>query len=68
MSEAANGFLFKCDPAKNIECPKKRCYLNGGDCTMTKHMRYAVDPTKVTMVIPTDAKTLGREEEINDNN
>ncbi len=68
MSRAANGFLFKCDPAKNIECPKTSCHLNGGYCTMTKYMKYAVDPTKVVMVIPTDAKTLGREEEINDNN
>lgn len=67
MGKAADGFLFKCDPAKNTECPKTSCYLNGGECTMTKHMKYAIDPTKVTMVIPTDAKTLGKEdEELND--
>lgn len=59
MSKAAPGFLFLCDPAKNIECSKESCHIYGGPCEHTRQMKYAADPSKVTMVIPTDEKTVG---------
>jgi hypothetical protein len=58
MSKAAQNFMFKCDPEKNIECKKTGCYLNGGPCKYTRYMKYAKDPSKVTLIIPTDGKEL----------
>lgn len=63
MSKAADGFFFKCDPAKNTECKKTECFMHGGQCTLTRHMKYAMDPSKVTMVIPTDGKTIGKDDD-----
>lgn len=59
MGKAANGFLFLCDPEKNTECSKTNCHINGGDCSHTRKGIYAKDPSKVTMVIPTDGAELG---------
>ena len=33
--------LYKCDPSKNIECPKKGCFKNGGDCRCTINAKCA---------------------------
>ena len=33
--------LYACDPDKNTECRKTGCYLNGGECYQTKHLKYA---------------------------
>lgn len=59
MGKAADGFLFECDPEKNTECSKTNCHINGGECRHTRKGIYAVDPSKVTMVIPTDGTELG---------
>ena len=32
---------FECDPAKNTECKKCNCHINGGDCRMTTESKYA---------------------------
>ena len=47
MSKAADGFFFKCDPAKNTECKKTECFMHGGKCTLTRHMKYAMDPKRI---------------------
>lgn len=45
--------LFECDPAKNIYCSKKECYLNGGKCHATTKVELARHPiTKAKMVVP----------------
>lgn len=64
MSKATHGFFFRCDPAKNTECKKTECFMYGGKCTLTKYMKYAMDPSKVTMVIPTDEETLGKDDDM----
>ncbi len=33
--------LFECDPYKNTECSKTGCFLRGGECYQTKHLKYA---------------------------
>lgn len=33
--------LYICDPKRNKECKKRRCYLNGGPCVYTKYINYA---------------------------
>lgn len=63
MSKATHGFFFRCDPVKNTECKKTECFMYGGKCTLTKYMKYAMDPSKVTMVIPTDGKTIGKDDD-----
>ena len=30
-----NDILYECDPLKNTECSKDRCYTNGGACILT---------------------------------
>lgn len=35
--------LYVCDPAKNKECPKTNCYLNGGDCARTFNAEFRRD-------------------------
>lgn len=62
MSKAADGFLFMCDPNKNTACNKSGCFINGGPCNKTRHMKFAKDPSKVILVIPTDAKTIDKED------
>lgn len=34
--------MYVCDPEKNSNCSKKRCYLNYGPCRWTKHKEFAV--------------------------
>ena len=34
--------LYYCDPAKNKECRKTNCYLNGGECRRTGRSEYAI--------------------------
>lgn len=67
MGKAADGFLFECDPSKNKECKKTACHLNGGPCHNTRRGIYAKDPSKVTMVVSTDAGTINKEADNNDN-
>lgn len=67
MGKAAHGFLFACDPEKNVACKKSGCHIFGGPCKHTKYMKYAKNPDKVIMVVSTDAKTLGKDES-DDNN
>ena len=50
--------LYKCNPALNYTCGKTKCFLNGGPCTMTKNKEFAVDPNKVTLVLPADDALL----------
>lgn len=33
--------LYMCDPDKNIECKKKNCYTNNGECMQTDNKKYA---------------------------
>lgn len=33
--------VYLCDPAKNVDCPKTMCHINGGDCMATTHREYA---------------------------
>lgn len=35
--------LYKCDPAKNTECKKTFCYLNGGECYQTTRKEYCME-------------------------
>lgn len=32
--------VYLCDPEKNVRCRKKDCYINGGECSLTKNPRY----------------------------
>ena len=50
--------LFRCDPAKNYMCSKSNCFINGGPCTMTRNREFAIDPGKVTIVLPADEELL----------
>jgi len=35
---------YECDPEKNTECDKKRCFWRrGGECRITLHWEYATD-------------------------
>lgn len=31
---------YKCDPAKNTECSKTNCHINGGKCYLTHNKKY----------------------------
>lgn len=31
---------YKCDPAKNTECSKTNCHINGGECYLTHNKKY----------------------------
>ena len=44
--------FYECNPEKNVQCGKEHCHINGGPCTQTKNVMYAVDATKATMIIP----------------
>ena len=33
--------LYLCDANKNVECSKKSCYLNSGECMQTSNKRFA---------------------------
>ncbi len=35
--------LYKCDPAKNHECRKTMCHINGGDCYHTRKEQYKME-------------------------
>lgn len=52
------GILYKCNPALNYTCGKTQCFLNGGPCTMTRNKDFAVDQSKVTLVLPADEDLL----------
>lgn len=43
--ERMDVILYDCDPDKNIECRKRSCYINGGECKATHDERYKVDGT-----------------------
>ena len=32
--------LYLCDPDKNTECTKEGCYINGGECYLTRDERF----------------------------
>lgn len=32
--------IYKCDPNKNVNCEKRSCYINGGECYMTTDKKY----------------------------
>lgn len=34
---------YKCDPNKNKECKKHECFINGGECRLTKNIQYQQD-------------------------
>ena len=34
--------LFECDPYKNHQCDKADCYIHGGSCHQTNHLRFSV--------------------------
>lgn len=44
--------LYNCDPAKNIDCRKNECFINGGQCHKTTHREFASDPDNVQVVMP----------------
>ena len=29
--------VYECDPDKNTDCRKTGCYINGGECHLTRH-------------------------------
>ena len=33
--------LYLCDPAKNTECTKTVCHINGGECFLTTQKKYS---------------------------
>lgn len=33
--------LYVCDVNRNIDCKKKSCYINGGDCMQTNNIKFA---------------------------
>lgn len=33
--------IFECDPYKNADCSKTGCFINGGECHQTRHLKYA---------------------------
>lgn len=33
--------LYPCDPAKNTECTKTGCHINGGECFLTTQKKYS---------------------------
>lgn len=33
--------LYECDTDKNIECNKKNCFINGGECMQTNNRNFA---------------------------
>ena len=39
--------FYACDPAKNVECNKYWCYLNGGPCKCTVESKYAKEMAPV---------------------
>lgn len=47
---------YTCDPAKNKECSKRNCYINGGPCKLTKIPEYALNFDKVTLIGAVDPK------------
>ena len=61
MSSAAGNFMFLCDPHKNTACSKSACHIYGGPCRYTKYMKYAKDPSKVTMFVQCGDEILGKE-------
>ena len=34
--------LYFCAPWKNKACKKTACFLNGGECLLTRHIEYAM--------------------------
>lgn len=38
--------LFICDPAKNTECTKESCHINGGECYLTSKKECEADDAK----------------------
>lgn len=62
-NNAQMGVLYPCDPAKNVECGKQACFVNGGPCSLTRNLAYAKQPvTACKLVLPVDeemAKELG---------
>lgn len=34
---------YKCDPNKNIKCKKRECFINGGECRLTRNIKYQED-------------------------
>lgn len=35
--------LYRCDPAKNVECEKTHCFINGGPCEKTDNKEYEME-------------------------
>lgn len=35
--------MYKCDPQKNKDCKKNECFINGGQCRLTKNIKYQQD-------------------------
>jgi len=44
--------FYQCNPAKNFECPKTNCFINGGPCTQTRNREFTDEPNKVKVVMP----------------
>lgn len=43
--------LYKCDPLKNINCPRTHCFHTrcGGDCKLTTNPEYSIDGIAYTI-------------------
>lgn len=35
--------IYLCDPKKNVNCSKGKCYKNGGGCCFTAHAEFQKD-------------------------
>lgn len=43
LKEYKEHALFVCDPEKYKECKKTDCYINKGNCELTRHIEYRKD-------------------------
>lgn len=35
--------FYICDPSKRTDCRRQECYINGGQCCLTKNREYKYD-------------------------
>lgn len=42
---------YLCDPALNTACEKTQCFLNGGPCRHTVHIKFAKQPIENALLM-----------------
>lgn len=53
--------LYSCDPAKNIECSKTACFLNGGPCKHTTKEVYKMEAESIQELVVDNEATQEHE-------